>query len=188
MDHRTRLAEIMPTDTRMLHFISELRIRVWAERLPLFLKLESRLDKVDLWAHHWAYLDKTGLPVAAARLSIHSSLASVPDAESYPPFFQTLSPGPFASMNRLAVLPEYRGCGLATQLDQIRIEFSRKAGCSYILGLTPSGEGRVRAMEKLGFTQTGAVCPSEDQRKMGILAPSIAMFMKCNQPAQYQHS
>jgi GNAT superfamily N-acetyltransferase len=105
--------------------IGRFRIKAWRNEKgvnPIFFSKDVWIDKVDQHAYHWI-ITKNEEIVASARLSIHESLVDVPYAE----LLNTEHVKPFqncclASINRLVVLPEYRGLGLSSLLDKTRIE------------------------------------------------------------------
>lgn len=107
--------------------IGKFRIKAWRNERgvnPAFFSKSFWIDEVDQYAFHWI-ITKNSEIVAAARLSIHDSLCDVPyadllNAEQSAPFQNSK----VASINRLVVLPEYRGLGLSSLLDKIRIERS----------------------------------------------------------------
>src|SRR5207245_876274 len=122
-------AEIDPHDRPLLEKIGRLRVRAWAKFVPaVAAKTDCWLDKFELAARHWViYHD--GEPVAAARMSVHQQLEGVPDAEVYKGVFAEKLPAPIASFNRLVVHPEFRGRGLPTALDLVRIQAASASGC-----------------------------------------------------------
>lgn len=114
--------------------IGRFRIKAWQNEQgvnPIFFSRDVWIDVVDQHAFHWI-ITKNDEIVASARLSIHESLEDVPYAE----LLNTEQSAGFqnccvASINRLVVLPEYRGIGLSSILDNIRIEraIQQKAAC-----------------------------------------------------------
>jgi GNAT superfamily N-acetyltransferase len=69
--------------------------------------------------------------------------------------FRDPLPAPIGSLNRLAVDPLARGCGLSRQLDVARLEATRTIGCGCVVVATQSAERRMRQLQTLGFTVVG---------------------------------
>ena len=91
--------------------------------------------------------------VAAARLSLHNSMANIPDAEVYLGKLDDL-PTPIATINRCVVHPDYRKRGLATTLDCVRIGAARDVGCPAVLCSVSDGR-RLSQLLAIGFR---AIC------------------------------
>jgi GNAT superfamily N-acetyltransferase len=122
-DQRLVLAEVSYPDRIME--IGRFRIQGWKDEKgidPDFFSKDVWLDELDQNANHWIITHEQRI-VAAARLSFHASLYDVPYA-SYlkASHWSRFENKRIASINRLVVHPEYRGLGLSSLLDQIRIE------------------------------------------------------------------
>jgi hypothetical protein len=102
-------------------------------------------------------LGDDGNPVAAARLTVHSVLSEVPDAEIYKPVFPEGLPGPIGVFTRLVVARSHSGLGLSGALDLCRIAAARSEGCRYAIGETFAGLPRLDQMRALGFEIAGPV-------------------------------
>jgi GNAT superfamily N-acetyltransferase len=158
--------EIDPRNRLLMEQIGRLRVRAWAPFIPGILdKFECWLDEFELSARHWAVFDDSEI-IAAARMSIHDCLHDVPDAESFVSVFKEEPPSPIASFNRLVVDAGFRGRGLSTLLDKIRIQAAVAAGCRCCIGSTPSGAHRLKQLVEVGFETVG--CP--------ILEPVDSIF------------
>ena len=62
--------------------IGELRVRAWGTVLRVPADLVCWLDDYDRTARHWAFL-VDGAPVAAARMTVHDTVESLPDTVVY---------------------------------------------------------------------------------------------------------
>ena len=137
-----------------LELIGRLRVHAWRTEIQIPVHTTVWLESADFGARHWAFM-RHGTPVAAARLTIHDSLADVPDAEVYSGVFQCPPPPPIASLNRLVVAPEFRGRHLAAPLDRVRLDAAILAGCHSAIGATSASERRISPLESLGFSVIG---------------------------------
>ncbi|MFN7166770.1 MAG: GNAT family N-acetyltransferase [Pannonibacter sp.] len=149
---------ISADDSRRLAAIGQLRVKAWKARQPAFPDMDTWLDAFDDVAQHWAIFNG-GVPVAAARMSVHAALSSVPNAEIFAGVFPNGLEGPIASLNRLVVDPAFAGRGLSKTLDEARIAAARKIGCANLIVETFSRTSRVPALESLGFEVVGQSLP-----------------------------
>jgi GNAT superfamily N-acetyltransferase len=145
-------------DPADLEEIYTLRVAAWRARVESFPDIGRWTDAEDAHAAHWA-VRNGGRIVAAARLSIHDSLAEVPDAEIYDGVFSARLDGPIASLNRLVVAASHRGKGCSEALDRIRICHAQAQGCRHIIGGTYAGMKRIAQLGVLGFEVAGAARP-----------------------------
>jgi GNAT superfamily N-acetyltransferase len=138
------------TDPDALEEIFRFRAAVWAgeEWLNKHQNRARLADGYEGRARHWV-VRQDGQLVAAARLSFHDRVEDVPDFEFFPTGFSITILPPIASINRLVVHPAHRLQGIATILDQLRIQIARQSGANVILGQFPPY--RVRRLCKLGF-------------------------------------
>jgi predicted GNAT family N-acyltransferase len=138
--------------------IGRLRIRAWdadGERPFHAAATDSIwLDRHDDTAEHFV-VERDCMVVAAARVSLHERESDLPDAELIAGYTEDLK-WPVASINRLVVAPETRGCGLARALDIKRIEFVERAQreVSKILGTVHIG-ARIVWLQQCGFQVLG---------------------------------
>ncbi|WP_215233371.1 GNAT family N-acetyltransferase [Dyadobacter linearis] len=137
-----------------------LRVAAWKEEQGIskdFFSHKLWLDDEDLLAHHWV-ITHNKVIVAAARMSFHQEYSSVPHANL---FDETLlgqfAEGPFASLNRLVVLPGFRGKGFSGVLDQARIQFAQSQGARSIIAQPIAS--RIKPLEDLGFVYLGKIKP-----------------------------
>ncbi|WP_291069182.1 GNAT family N-acetyltransferase [Hyphomonas sp.] len=159
--------EISPDDERLLSAIGQLRVRAWRARQPAFPDMREWLDDFDLFARHWTLSDN-GILVAAARMTVHAELSSVPNAEIFASVFPNGLPGPIASLNRLVVDPAFAGRGLSRALDEARIEAAGKMQCANIIVETFARTSRAAALELLGFEIAGLSLPYVSGPLFGI--------------------
>ena len=141
--------------------IAELRAEAWRPHITMDNQFTAEwTDSFDPVARHWVILDNDIL-AASARLSVHQRWEEVPDSEVYGGLFKSALPSPVASMNRLVVSPRYRGRGLSTRLDHVRLDAARRAGCRCVLGHTHAGDKRLTQLESEGFRVLGTAKPNE---------------------------
>ena len=146
--------EFSPLDEGLLAKVGRLRIEAWETKTARAAEQSDWLDEFDRVALHWVVC-RDGLPVAAARLSLHHELAEVPDSECYAGIFSWPLETPIASLNRLVVHPSARGSGLGRQLDLIRLEAAERLGARVVILSTSSGHRRIAALVSLGFVFLG---------------------------------
>jgi hypothetical protein len=87
------LREFSPTDGDLLRKIGRLRVRAWETETAKAAEMKIWLDEFDASARHWAVFHD-GVPVASARLSVHTDMNVVPDAETYAGVFPEVPPAP----------------------------------------------------------------------------------------------
>lgn len=126
--------------------IGKLRAQVWiesgerkAEQFPDGIWH----DEFEASSYHWAAFSD-GVIVASARLTIGSTNAAVPYGALFPKF-----EGLMGLLSRLVVSNEFRGRGIAKELDTRRIEKAREFGAGQLFGHFPIR--RVKALVQLGF-------------------------------------
>jgi GNAT superfamily N-acetyltransferase len=142
----------------LLRRLAGLRALAWSTEARVAAGSVEWIDPVDHGAMHWGAYDGRDL-IAAARMSIHSALADVPDSVVYREAFAEAPVGPIASLNRLVVHPDHRRKGLGSALDRIRIEAACAAGCRMVVGYS-SAERRIGQLVALGFSsRAGAASP-----------------------------
>ncbi len=105
-------------------------------------------DSFDLRACHWCVYNDAEL-VAAARMSIHSSLEGMADGPLYEPLVKGLR-YPVAVMSHCVVNRHYLGLHLDKALDAARIERARQVRCSALLTVAENRD-RAKSLEALGF-------------------------------------
>ena len=93
-----------------------------------------------------------GTIVAAARLTLHTSIGEVPAASVYRDFvFQ--APSPIGTFGRAVVTGAFRMYGLGTLLDLARYRKAQKIGCNTLI--TYAHPTRVEILSTLGFEVLG---------------------------------
>lgn len=137
-----------------------LRVAAWKEEQGVSKEFFSHrfwLDDEDLLAHHWV-ITHNKVIVAAARMSFHKEYSAVPHADLFDEaLLGRFAEGPFASLNRLVVAPEYRGKGFSGILDHARIRFAETQGARSIIAQPIAS--RIKALEDLGFEYLGKIRP-----------------------------
>jgi len=133
--------------------IGRLRVQAWRNERgidSLFFARPSWIEELDSHAMHWVITDKEEV-VAAARLSLHTSLSDVPYAYLLPlAVQQPLAKHLVASLSRMVVAPRYRGHHFSTVLDQVRVAAALVAGATALTGATQLAF-RQQALTNLGF-------------------------------------
>ena len=161
------LREFSHPDEDLLGKIGKLRVEAWKTEAPGAAAMEKWLDEFDRSARHWTVFE-SGMLVASARLTMHSTLADVPDAPSYAGVFRDPPGAPIGSLNRLVVHPSVRGLGLSKRLDLVRLEAAERMGCRSVILATASGSHRVRQLIGWGFELIGQGPP--------LSGPSALLF------------
>jgi predicted GNAT family N-acyltransferase len=163
------------TEVRYPHHIMEIgKFRIWGWRNekgvnPDFFSKDLWLDDLDQYARHWIATVNQTL-VAVARLSFHDSLYDVPYAPLLKPehrkYFENRR---LASINRLVVAPEYRGQGLASQMDRLRIECAAREAEVMIAFPQLS---RIESLQKKGFEMIAQLenIPEMPERPFFVMA------------------
>ncbi|WP_111979184.1 GNAT family N-acetyltransferase [Algibacillus agarilyticus] len=143
--------------------IGQFRYRLWQHTdMAMSGPVENTwLEPEDLTSYIWQIKDHDKI-VATARMSIHDSLASLPEAALYEGL-DALYPTPIASFNRLVVANEYRSIGLAHKLIMLRVQAAKQLGAKSIALDCP--EHRINTMKKFGFEavskpKAGTKCPT----------------------------
>ena len=151
------LSEVV--DPSVLERIYALRVDAWRETISVAPQITRWTDEVDATARHWAV--KLGdRVVAAARLSVHPTVAEVPHAEIYSGVVEYLEPL-IGSLNRCVVHPEFRGKSLSEVLDRSRIDAAKARGCRSVIMSAPDPRRAAKMIsEGFGFRGEGPRTPS----------------------------
>ncbi len=126
-----RIAEVH--EASVLDEIYAFRVRVWRASGGVASDAFPRgrwRDGDDKTARHWIAREPGGRLVAAARLTLHATLAEVPEAEEYLRYVSSLD-GPIAAPARFVVCPSMRGGGLGRRLLAIQDETATSAGARF---------------------------------------------------------
>jgi GNAT superfamily N-acetyltransferase len=166
---------IIVNDRETLLQIQDLRRLAWSAHgeVPDFIGRQDILnDEHDVNGMHWAVFHE-GRPIAAARMSIHTEVATSPDPEAMDGY-EHLVELPMASLTRLVVAPEFRGRGLPEALRKARIALAVQENCRSIVAVVEE-ESVMRSMEAHGFVRLG-------QTRIRYLsyAPSIVLVKRIN--------
>ncbi len=148
---RTNLSVSLCELTSAVEIASAQRLRyaVWQAEGAVIHHPEREMivDSHDEHACHWGVFDE-GLLVAAARLCLHSDICEAPEGEM---FADKGLLTPVVSMNRLVVSRTHRGLGIASKLDDVRIQKAKEWRAATILATPVSIVARLRSLEQQGF-------------------------------------
>ena|ERR1700733_10230932 len=137
--------------------IYALRVTAWRTRLNLSTNVQRWKDPEDQSARHWAIYNNQGLLAAAARMSVHERRTEVPEAEIYLSLLDSV-PTPICSLNRCVVHPDFRGRGLSSLLDSVRVVAAADAGCKSVI-VAVDEPLRKRHLVSQGFRVLGEALP-----------------------------
>jgi GNAT superfamily N-acetyltransferase len=172
-----RLCEVPASDWGLIERIGRLRVTAYESVIGVVDGMTHWLDRFDAEARHWAFLCY-GEPVAAARVSVHSTIFEAPDAESYAPVFPQPPPGPIASFNRLVVAAAYRGQGLSKRLDEARLQAAEAAGCASVVIAVYSNDQRLGQLTRAGFVILGEGKPAHDPIAARYPRPPVVLLCR----------
>ena len=140
-----KIQQLMPS---MMPAVYRLRANAWAADGVRFPEENNGQlsDPLDPGSEHYGYVDGEQ-PIAAIRISVHSSSATIPIPEElrYSP---TVSPLGF--IGRLAVHTDWRRKGLGHKLIEACIPRLTELGVKGILAFTPLSH-MAQYLETLGF-------------------------------------
>jgi predicted GNAT family N-acyltransferase len=146
-------------DSKFLPLIGSLRYQVWSaetDEFPNVIHGQIWLDPLDDVADHFIVLAE-GQLVAAARITYHDSLDTIPDLDCYESIIHRFR-FPIASFNRLVVSAEFRGCGISRLLVKARLHESiKKAKSAVCIGQRE----QARRLTEFGFENCG-IAPKLD--------------------------
>jgi GNAT superfamily N-acetyltransferase len=80
-------------------------------------------------------------------------VSSSPDPEAVDGY-EHLIEGPVGSFTRLVVSPDFRGRGLSTEMDRVRLIAAEVGGCRSVVSVAEL-EFRMNALERMGFRRLG---------------------------------
>jgi hypothetical protein len=152
------LEHLTTPSAQTLNEISALRRLAWEANgaRPRFAPEGEGLwiDCHDEHADHWVVKEGSQI-IAASRLCVHATFDELPCRE----YLSTCEANilwPAASFNRLVVHPQYRGNGLPSLFDSVRLIFARGLAARCVVGCAES-ESRIRNLLAVGFE---VVCES----------------------------
>jgi GNAT superfamily N-acetyltransferase len=153
-------------DPRVLDEICAFRAQTWRAvgglAASAFAEGQWR-DDDDARGRHWIVRDGAGRLVAAARLTMHATLAEVPEAEEYLRYGLRLH-GPIAAPARVVVSPADQGAGLGRRLLQAQDEAALAAGARH--AVRQASPAMVRLLLPRGWRVVGPA--STDPRFPGV--------------------
>lgn len=145
-----QLCQLSPAD---LDAVGALRLRVWSGlALSFGLQVPSPVASLDRWDK---LLDTAqfgirihGVLIAAARVTVADRLIDLPDGRLFAQYTQLEPSRRRANITRLVVAPEHRLRGLATQLDEARLNWARDQGAVAVLAY--HSQKRAELLSKTG--------------------------------------
>lgn len=159
--------EITPTNIdkkQILDDIGKLQYQVWKNSGMNMSSVANDvinniwLDKFDKNAYIWAIYKEKQI-VAAARLTFHNTISSLPDADCYTGY-EDCFPPPIAAFNRLVVLKAFRQLKLSHYLELVRIKKSKEFGAKSITLMCP--DYRINSLMKKKFSVLGNIADDPD--------------------------
>jgi len=133
--------------------LASLRKTSWLKKHPQYAeKVAVWNDHHDLTSIHILAKDAEKI-IGAARVTIAEYASQIPAIVSYSGINNCIrgSSYPIAVFMRLVVHPEYRGLGIARQLDLERLAHTKKVGIDVCVIETHANSGRVEGLKELGF-------------------------------------
>jgi GNAT superfamily N-acetyltransferase len=160
----------------------ELRFEVWraegiAVKCPETKKIACSHDRHSV---HWGAFDED-LLIGSARLCIHATVEDAPDGYL---FIHHQIPLPVASLNRLVLKKAYRGLGIGRALDQVRVEFARRARVRALLATAVNRESRILAFRKMGFQFLPGTQGTASWADNFAIYPCVRIFLSDEVPLQ----
>lgn len=133
--------------------IGSLRYEVWSQESETFgriFPLGIWLEPSDIDAKHFVVICD-GKIVAAARVTLHTTLSDIPDFSLYGEVKNKFR-YPMASFNRLVVKKEYRNRGFAGMLIRARLAYA-KSNASGVVCIGHGSQGE--RLKRFGFSGHG---------------------------------
>jgi predicted GNAT family N-acyltransferase len=155
LDDEIAIKEIAFESNEMV-LIGHLRFQVWLEEGSLDENAfpdKSWIDPSDSIARHFIAVRRDGVIAGAARLVTHSSAATNDrDVDLW------LSTGnelkwPVCDLGRLVVSKSFRNRGIASRLNEVRLEAARALGARAVIATASAGN--VSLLRALGFFAIG---------------------------------
>lgn len=144
----------------LLNDIVKLRLEIWKGQGIDLKKIGHVLDRVDDDAYHIVCFQDHRL-VAAGRVSLHQTGQSMPDFNNFSPWI-TEDDFPAAFLNRLIVHRQFRGQGIAKEIDKARLKFVADNAINKVF--VEATGSRVKWLKTIGFKILGE---SQDRRYPG---------------------
>ena len=147
-------AVLKVTDNNLLKTISKFRVDIWNHENSEFCQVlgcDYMFEGLDFSSEHYVIIAE-GKLAAAARLSFHSKLETIPDWQSFANMHQLLR-FPVGSINRMVVHPDFRGRGFSKILTSIRLKRCLEAGMKSITCLAIGD--RKNSLINVGFNHYG---------------------------------
>ncbi|NRA46506.1 MAG: GNAT family N-acetyltransferase [Oligoflexales bacterium] len=147
-------AVLKVNDSNFLKTISKFRVDIWNYENSEFcnvLGCDYMFEGLDFNSEHYVIIAE-GKLAAAARLSFHSKLETIPDWNAFSNLHQLLQ-FPVGSINRMVVHPEFRGRGFSKILTAIRLKRCLDSGMRSIACLAIGS--RKETLINAGFNYYG---------------------------------
>lgn len=183
--HQTTAFNVIsnPTPDR-LEEIFRLRLEAWRTQANLKPGNNQSSDAWDDKSHHRVLVDQHSRVVGAFRFSLHDALSDLPDGGVWLTE-QHREPGPHAYFSRMFLAPEFQGCGLSEDLDELAISEPFRMGARTITCLAGSVSAslqRLPQMERRGWRRVGlAPSSSPDAFWVADRLPTILMISQADQ-------
>jgi GNAT superfamily N-acetyltransferase len=135
--------------------ICRFRAAVWAATgtlEPNAFGQDGWRDPVDDDAFHWAIRHSSGRLAAAGRLTFHSQLSLVHQADEYLRYGLDFS-GPIAAPDRVVVAPEFQGHGLGAILVDLQDRVARAFGAQF--AVRQASDSMARIIARRGWRLVG---------------------------------
>lgn len=135
--------------------ICRFRVAVWAATGKLDASAfgpEGWRDPIDDDACHWIIRHESGSLAAAGRITLHSRLDQVHQANEYLRYGLQFS-GPVAAPDRVVVEPRFQGHGLGAQIVDLQDKFAQTMNAR--VAVRQASETMVRLIVRRGWSLVG---------------------------------
>jgi predicted GNAT family N-acyltransferase len=164
------IRELEQNSVQDLHAIGCLRLAVWREEGGVSEELQRRgvwLDAFDPGARHWIVETTDGELGAAARLTWHDHVFDAPDGDIWRQVGRAVA-GPVVNISKLVVRRDFRGCGIASLLNRLRMEAAEIAGARTVT--VTASAANANLLQRQGFTDIGLLATFPDRPKVTFYA------------------